>query len=141
MAIQLQPIAIITGATKYDLPSGKTEKPHSGLFHFNGAIMPTYMFRNKETGEEFEEFMSISAKEKYLAENEQFEQIHGSVGIISGYGDVDGRTDSTWKDVLSNIADKHPNSALAERYGRKTIKEIKTNQILDKHIRKQQKER
>ena len=31
--------------------------------------MPLYDFRNKDTGEVFEKFMSISAKEEYLKEN------------------------------------------------------------------------
>ena len=42
-------------------------------------IMPTYDFVNTETGEEFEEFMSISAREQYLKDNpkiQQMTQIH-----------------------------------------------------------------
>jgi len=31
--------------------------------------MPTYNFRNKTTGETFEKFMSISARELFLSEN------------------------------------------------------------------------
>ena len=37
--------------------------------------MPTYAFRNKKTDEQFEKFMSISAKEQYLAENQDIEQV------------------------------------------------------------------
>jgi hypothetical protein len=99
------------------------------------------MFRNKETGEEFEEFMTISSRDGFLAENPQLEQIHSPSKIISGRGDVEGKTDNSWKEVLSKIADHHPNSALADRYGRKSIKDIKTRQVLDKHINRQKKER
>lgn len=100
--------------------------------------MPTYLFRNKDTNEEFEEFMSISARETFLLENPNVEQIHTPNRVISGRNDVVSGTDSSWKEVLSKIAEKHPNSNLADRYGRRTSKQIKTQQILDKHIKKQQ---
>ena len=35
--------------------------------------MPTYDFVNNETGEEFESFMSIAAREQYLKDNAQME--------------------------------------------------------------------
>ena len=40
------------------------------------------------------------------------------------------------KDNLSRIAEAHPNSALADRYGKKSTKEIKTKQVLAKHSRR-----
>ena len=43
------------------------------------------------------------------------------------------KTDSGWKENLSRIAEAHPKSALAERYGKKTIKQSKTDQVLAKH--------
>lgn len=36
--------------------------------------MPIYTFRNKKTGEEYTEMMSIAAKETYLKENKDIEQ-------------------------------------------------------------------
>jgi hypothetical protein len=100
--------------------------------------MPTYLFRNNETNEEFESFMTISQKEKYLKENSNIQQIHGSLQIVSGVKDMHSGTDSTWKEVLSKIAQSHPNSELANNYGRKSIKQLKTESILDKHIKRQQ---
>ena len=35
--------------------------------------MPTYRFLNNNTGEEFEDFMSISALEQYLKENKNID--------------------------------------------------------------------
>ena len=35
--------------------------------------MPTYHFKNKDTGQQFEDFMSISSKEKFLQENANIE--------------------------------------------------------------------
>ena len=39
-------------------------------------IMPTYRFVNNETGEEFEDFMSISALDVYLNENKNIQNIN-----------------------------------------------------------------
>jgi len=36
--------------------------------------------------------------------------------------------------VLSKVAEKHPGSAVAERYGRKSIKEAKSSQVVKKHV-------
>ena len=44
------------------------------------------------------------------------------------------KTDSGFNDVLSKIADKHPNSALADRVGRKeTIGKTKVRNVAQKH--------
>ena len=37
--------------------------------------MPTYNFKNTETGEEWEEFFSISGKEEFLKENDHIQQL------------------------------------------------------------------
>lgn len=37
--------------------------------------MPTYSFRNKNTGEEFDVFMSISELEQYLKDNPDVEKL------------------------------------------------------------------
>jgi hypothetical protein len=99
--------------------------------------MPTYVFRNKDNSEEFEEFMSISQKEKYLKENLNIEQIFTPSNIVSGVGDFESKTDNTWKEVLSKISEKHPGSAMSERYSKKTIKQVKTEQIIQKHLKRQ----
>ena len=43
--------------------------------------MPSYDFRNNETGDEFTDFMSISEKEKYLKDNPHIEQIFNCVRL------------------------------------------------------------
>lgn len=43
--------------------------------------MPFYTFRNKNTGEEFTEMMSMSSREKYLAENSNIEQVITGLNI------------------------------------------------------------
>lgn len=37
--------------------------------------MPTYSFRNKNTGDEFDAFMSISELDKFLEENPHLEKL------------------------------------------------------------------
>ena len=46
--------------------------------------MPTYKFLNNETGEEYEEFMSISALDTYLEENNVTQLVNGAPMISSG---------------------------------------------------------
>jgi len=36
--------------------------------------------------------------------------------------------------VLSKVSEKHPQSKVAEKHGKKSIKQIKTEQIVKKHL-------
>ena len=94
--------------------------------------MPYYNFKNKETGEEFEEFFTISGREEFLKNNPHIQQTPSMFGISGGTGDRI-KNDAGWKENLSRIAEAHPGSALADRYGKKSTKEIKTREVLKKH--------
>lgn len=98
--------------------------------------MPTYKFRNTETNEEFEDFLSITKKEELLKLNPHIEQVPTGFAIVSMVGGIDSKTDNTWKEVLSKVGEAHPNSPVGERYHKKSIKEIKTKQIYKKHVDK-----
>ena len=64
--------------------------------------MPTYRFLNNETGEEYEEFMSISALDTYLEENPNITQlVNGAPSLHSGRGM--GKPDDGFRDVLRQI--------------------------------------
>jgi hypothetical protein len=64
--------------------------------------MPTYSFINNDTGEEYEEFMSISALEIYLKEHTNVTQtVNGAPLIHSGRGL--GKPDAGFRDVLKKI--------------------------------------
>ena len=93
--------------------------------------MPTYSFRNNDTGEEWEEFFSISGKEEFLKENDHIVQLPSLVSIVSDVGGI--KNDGGWKDNMSRIAEAHPGSPLARRYGKKSTKDINTRQVLKKH--------
>jgi hypothetical protein len=53
--------------------------------------------------------------------------------IVGSVGQLDSKTDSGWKDQLSRIAERHPESPLADRYGNKSHKALKTKSVLEKH--------
>jgi len=94
--------------------------------------MPYYNFKNKETGEEFEEFFTMSGREEFLKDNPHIQQTPSMFGIAGGTGDRI-KNDSGWKENLSRISEAHPRSNLAERYGKKSVKQSKTEQVLKKH--------
>jgi|TARA_B100000035_G_scaffold51735_1_gene40341 hypothetical protein len=96
--------------------------------------MPTYRFYNTKTKTEYEDLMSISEMEEFIKQKHIKLMPPTKVNIVSSTGGIDSKTDSGWKDTLSKISEKHPNSPLAERYGpRESIKKIKTKQTIAKH--------
>jgi len=98
--------------------------------------MPTYTFKDKKTGKEFNDYMSISEMEEFLKKNKHISQVIKSINIVSGVQGVSYKNDQGWKDNLSRIAEAHPKSPLAERYGKKTIKQSQTENILAKNRRR-----
>jgi len=95
--------------------------------------MPTYDFVNNETGEEFEEFMSISAREQYLKDNPHIQQIVGATATVGGVS-ITGKIPDGFKEVLSKVAESHSASAVGQQYGRQSINAIKTKELVKKHI-------
>ena len=91
---------------------------------------------NTDTGEEFEDFLSNSKREELLQKNPQIKQMPSSFGIATMLGSLDSKTDNSWKEVLSKVAESHPNSPLADRYGKRTIKQARTRQVIKKHVDK-----
>ena len=100
--------------------------------------MPIYTFENTKTGKVFDDMMSISEKESYLKKNKHIKQKLTTINISSGVQGVNMKTDGGWKDNLSRIADAHPNSALAQQHKKRSIKEVKTQQVVAQHRRRQQ---
>ena len=98
-------------------------------------FMPTYDFVNTETGEEFEVFMSMAAREQYLKDNPNIQQVLGATSTVSGVS-ITGKVPDGFKEVLSKVSENHKTSAVANAHGRKSMKEIKTKQLVDKHIGK-----
>tara|TARA_B100000902_G_C27319279_1_gene923269 strand:+ start:72 stop:401 length:330 start_codon:yes stop_codon:yes gene_type:complete len=96
--------------------------------------MPTYTLINKKTGDEFEEFCTWDELEEFLKKNTDFKQKVSAPALVGDHiGGVGPKVDSGFKENLSRIAEAHPTSALADSYGTKSTKDIKTHQVLRKH--------
>ena len=96
--------------------------------------MPTYDFEDTKTGKTFTEFMSMSEKDKYLKKNKHIKQCLNKINIVGGVGGM--KNDQGWKENMSRIAEAHPTSPFADRFGKKSTKDIKTNQVIQKHRRR-----
>ena len=68
--------------------------------------IPTYSFRNRETGEEFEKFLKISEREEFLEQNPNLEQTLKCAPGVS-YNDAK-KPDEGFRDILRNIKKHHP---------------------------------
>lgn len=95
--------------------------------------MPIYSFENIKTGKEFTEQLSMSELDNYLKNNKDVRQIFTSLNIVGGVSGLTHKTDSGWQENMQRIAEAHPGSPLAERYKRKSIKEVKTREVVNKH--------
>ena len=102
--------------------------------------MPTFNFKNHDTGEEFEEFFtSNNAKYEWLETQPNITQLPSMFSInAEGTGDRI-KNDSGWGEVLSKAAEGNPGSPLADRYGKHSTKQIKTREVVKKHLAKQNK--
>lgn len=101
--------------------------------------MPIYTFENTKTGEVFDDMMMIAEKEVYLKKNKHIRQMLTTINIsksgVMGHGQM--KTDNGWKEMQSRIAEAHPISPFAEQHGKKSAKEIKTQQVVEKHRKRQ----
>jgi hypothetical protein len=75
--------------------------------------MPTYVFRNKETGEQFDKILKMSELDSFRAENPQLETVIQAVA----FGDPtklssSRKFDSGFKEVLQKIHERSPGSEL-----------------------------
>ena len=95
--------------------------------------MPTYTFENTKTGEVYDDMMSIAEKEAFLKKNKHIKQAIVPINIVGGIQGITHKTDGGWAENMSRIAEAHPTSPLADRYGKKSIKDVKTQQIIKKH--------
>ena len=101
--------------------------------------MPIYTFENTKTGKVYDDMMTIAEKETFLKKNKHIKQRLTSLNISSGVRGMGGmKNDGGWKDNLSRIAEAHPTSELANQHKKRSIKEVKTQQVIEKHRKRQQ---
>jgi hypothetical protein len=75
--------------------------------------MPTYTFKNKETGETFDQFMTIASREQFLKENPNLETIiSGAPMMMDPVRAGVRKVDNGFKEVLQKIHSRTPGSKL-----------------------------
>ena len=94
--------------------------------------MPTYTFYNTKTDEQFDDFMSWSERENYLKDNPHIEPMLTTAALVGDH--IIMKTDGGMKETFSRIAEAHPNSPLADRFGSsRNSKQKKIENIGKKH--------
>ena len=94
--------------------------------------MPTYVFEDKLTGEQFEEFLSIGEKIQFLKDNPEYKQVLTAPNVISG-ARVSTRKLGGFKEVLQKVGEGHPGSAVDRAYNTRTSKQVATDKVAKKH--------
>ena len=93
--------------------------------------MPTYTIHDTKKDEFFDTICTWGELEEFLDNNPQCRKVITAPAIVSGSG---MKTDSGFNDVLSKIADSHPNSPLADKVNKKdTIVQNKVRNVARKH--------
>ena len=95
--------------------------------------MPTYRFYNSKTKKEYTDLMSISEMEEFIKKKHIKLLPPTQLNIVSTTGTIDGKTDNGWKEVMSKISEAHPKSALADRYGKRSVKDTQIERVMKKH--------
>ena len=96
--------------------------------------MPTYTFVDEDTDETFDMFLSMAQREQYLKRNRRIRQVPVAVAIAGDHiMGVGPKVDGGFTENMQRIAEKHPGSPLADRYGSSSSKDSKTRAVLKKH--------
>ncbi len=74
--------------------------------------MPTYRFRNKKTGKEWEEFMTIAEAEQKVKDDPNIEWMCGAPLIGDPWRQGMRKPDSFWRDKLKEIKKRNPGSTI-----------------------------
>jgi len=95
--------------------------------------MPIYNFIDDSTGEQFEELMSMSEREAFLSDNPNIRQLPPDrMNIIHSQRYTGLKNDGGFNEQMSRIAEAHPTSEVANQYGDKSSKAVKTRQAVEK---------
>ena len=94
--------------------------------------MPTYTIRNKETEESFDIFCTYPELQEILENDNNLIHMLSAPAIVGDH--VVNRMDGGMKETFSRIAEAHPNSPLADRFGSsQNNKQKKVQEIGKKH--------
>ena len=98
--------------------------------------MPTYTVRNKEFGTEKDIFCTYNELQEMLKDNKGLVHVLSAPAIVGDHivKQGDGRMDGGMKEVFSRVAEAHPNSPLADRFGSgQTNAQKKVQEVGKKH--------
>ena len=95
-----------------------------------------YTFKNTKTGKIESYEMKLAEYDEFKINNPHLERYHDTAPIFNYRGKKDFKTDNSFKEVMSKIADKFPGSPLADQHSKKSIKEVKTREVVNKHLNK-----
>ena len=94
-------------------------------------MMPTYTFKNKDTGETYDKMLKIAEKEQYLKDNPNIQSVLTAPNFVGDH--IIKKMDGGMKETLQKIAEKNPNTPLADRFSRKSSKDIKKDKVVKKY--------
>lgn len=80
--------------------------------------MPTYTFRDKNTGDTFDKLMSWDARVQFLSENPNLETVIGAPGVADPVRIGVRRNDDGFREVLSKISSANYKSNLKDKLSR-----------------------
>lgn len=81
--------------------------------------MPTYQFRNKDTGEVFDKLMTWNDRQVYLEQNPTLEVVMGSPAMGDSVRLGIRKNDDGFREVLSKIGAANYKSNLSNKLSRK----------------------
>ena len=93
--------------------------------------MPTYIITDTKTKRTFDVFCSWEELQTMLKAKPHWVKGITAAAIVGDH--VTAKTDGGMKEVFSKIAEKHPNSALADRFSNKSNAKVKAETIAKKH--------
>ena len=94
--------------------------------------MPTYDIIDDETNEHFTIFCKYSELEQHLVDNPTWRKLISAPAIVGDH--VVKRMDGGMKEVFSRVAEAHPNSPLADRFGdNRTAQQKRVQEVGRKH--------
>tara|TARA_Y100001970_G_scaffold293846_1_gene443797 strand:+ start:9868 stop:10161 length:294 start_codon:yes stop_codon:yes gene_type:complete len=95
--------------------------------------MPTYVFENQDTGEVTELQMRMSELDDFKKNNPEMKQIITGVNLMYNSQSAKNNKDGGWNELMSKMADANPGSDVANKYKKKSIKDVKIDQVKKKH--------
>ena len=81
--------------------------------------------------------MSWDELQEYKQMNPHLKQVLTAPNVISGTISASNVDNHGFKEVLQKVGEAHPNSAVAKEHTRRSGKEVKTRQVVEKHAKLQ----